>query len=57
MGHIPVSEINDVEILAFEESRNIKVDSLNYDRDKQIYYPDFYSEYRYIQGLVGNNPI
>lgn len=57
MGHIPVSETNNVEILTFEESRKIEVDSLNYDRDNWIYYPDFYYEYRYILGSVGNNPI
>ena len=57
MGHIPVSESKELEILTFEESRKVKADSLNYDRDKWIYYPDFYSEYRYILGSVGNNPI
>ena len=29
--------------------------SASYDREKWIYIPDFYTEYRYVLGTVGKN--
>ena len=57
MVHIPISESKDIDILSFEESRKTRENSLSYNQDKWIYYPNFYSEYRYILGTVGNKPI
>lgn len=57
MGHIPKCSSNKIDILTFEEAMKARDDSASYDRDKWIYYPDFYSEYRYILGTVGKNPL
>ena len=57
MGHIPKSESTDIDILTFDEAREKKDTSAAYDKDRWIYVPDFYSEYRYILGTVGENPL
>ncbi len=55
--HIPVSESQKVDILTFEDARTQRAESAEYDRDKWLYIPDFYSEYRYILGTIGQNPL
>ena len=55
--HIPVSESQKVEILTFEDAHTQRAESAEYDRDKWLYIPDFYSEYRYILGTIGQNPL
>ncbi len=55
--HIPASETQKVEILTFEDARTRRAESAEYDRDRWLYIPDFYSEYRYILGTVGQNPL
>ena len=55
MPHIPHSATRDAHILTFEEAMEGK--STAYDREKWIYVPDFYSEYRYILGTRGKNPL
>ncbi len=55
--HIPVSETQKVDILTFEDARTRRAESAEYDREKWLYIPDFYSEYRYILGTVGQNPL
>ena len=55
--HIPSGESQTVEILTFEDARSHHDDSSVYDREKWIYVPDFYSEYRYILGTVGKKPL
>lgn len=55
--HIPVSESQKVDILTFEDARMRRAESADYDRDRWLYIPDFYSEYRYILGTVGKNPL
>ena len=55
--HIPKQESNCIDILTFEAARTSNRDSLEYDKHKWIYIPDFYSEYRYILGTVGKNPL
>jgi hypothetical protein len=56
MGHIPSSATSEIEVLTFE---NALIPSKNdgYDREKWLYVPDFYSEYRYILGTRGKNPL
>lgn len=46
-----------VDILTFEDAKSHRDDSAEYDRDKWLYIPDFYSEYRYILGTAGKNPL
>ena len=55
--HIPVSASQEVDILTFEDARVRRAESADYDREKWMYIPDFYSEYRYILGTVGKNPL
>ena len=55
--HIPSCESQKVDILTFEKAKEIRAESSDYDRDKWLYIPDFYSEYRYILGTKGKNPL
>lgn len=55
--HIPKSESNELDILTFEEALKEHPESSDYDRDKWLYVPNFYSEYRYILGTKGEKPL
>ncbi|MBR0434748.1 MAG: DUF1643 domain-containing protein [Lachnospiraceae bacterium] len=55
--HIPKSESNKLDILTFEEALEEHPESSDYDRDKWLYVPNFYSEYRYILGTKGEKPL
>lgn len=55
--HIPESESTKIDILTFDEARISKSDKDSYDREKWLYIPDFYSEYRYILGTRGKKPL
>lgn len=55
MRHIPLSETSEIPVLTFEEALVPVSDS--FDRDKWIYIPDHYSEYRYILGTKGSHPL
>ena len=55
--HVPICETEKIEILSFDEARKHREESASYDREKWLYIPDFYSEYRYILGTVGKKPL
>jgi len=56
--HIPSCRSQDLdEILTFEKALNESGKTDAYDKDKWIYVPDFYADYRYILGTKGNNPL
>ena len=55
--HIPSSASQCIELLSFEEALALSGQSGGYDTDKWIYIPDFYTEYRYILGTRGENPL
>ena len=56
--HIPSSDTTEIEVLSFDEAlRSAQVPSGEYDIEKWIYAPNFYSEYRYILGTRGENPL
>ena len=56
--HIPSSDTTEIEVLSFAEAlRSAQVPSGEYDIEKWIYAPNFYSEYRYILGTRGENPL
>ena len=55
MRHIPSSDTVHAGVLSFEDA--LKPLANDYDREKWIYVPDFYSEYRYILGTKGSNPL
>lgn len=46
-----------MEILSFADARLHREESVGYDRQKWIYVPDFYAEYRYILGTIGEKPL
>ena len=53
--HIPSSDTVDIEVLTFEAAMVRTNDE--YDKERWLYVPDFYSEYRYILGTRGENPL
>ena len=55
--HIPTAETQKIAVLTFEDAMKHCDESAVYDREKWIYIPDFYSEYRYILGTAGKRPL
>ena len=55
MRHIPSSDTFHTGFLSFDEA--LKPTTDDYDRNKWIYVPDHYSEYRYILGTKGHHPL
>lgn len=55
--HIPSGETTSLMLLSFEDALNASGNSGAYDADRWIYVPEFYTEYRYILGTKGNNPL
>lgn len=55
--HIPSAATTEIEVLTFEEALASSVASTEYDATKWLYAPNFYSEYRYILGTRGKNPL
>ena len=58
MAHIPKSATSAIELLTFQEAlAAANTPSTEYDIGKWLYAPNFYSEYRYILGTRGKNPL
>jgi hypothetical protein len=55
--HIPSGASQTVQLLRFEDALALSGKSGGYDSDKWLYVPDFYTEYRYILGTRGKNPL
>ena len=56
--HIPKTTTSEVEVLTFREAlTSANTESTEYDIRKWLYAPNFYSEYRYILGTRGENPL
>ena len=55
--HIPSSATTELSLLSFDEALARSGRSGGYDPDKWLYVPDFYTEYRYILGTKGANPL
>ena len=55
--HIPSGASQTLAVLDFEEALALSGRGDSYDRDAWIYVPDFYTEYRYILGTRGKNPL
>ncbi len=55
--HIPSSTTKEIEVLTFEDALTGRTDGKDYDTEKWLYVPDFYSEYRYILGTRGKKPL
>ena len=54
--HIPSSPTQDLSVLTFADALR-GTGAPDYDRNKWLYVPDFYSEYRYLLGVRGENPL
>ena len=54
--HIPSADTIDISVLSFENALEVKHPD-EYDVSRWLYVPDFYSEYRYILGTKGENPL
>ena len=55
--HIPTADTTEIEVLSFDEALSSAAHSAEYDVSKWLYAPNFYSEYRYILGTRGKNPL
>ncbi len=58
MRHIPICETAKLDVLKFDDAllrSNLEV--VAYDKSKWLYVPNFYSDYRYILGTKGQNPL
>ena len=55
--HIPSCQSQNVDVLSFDEAMSRSGLSGGYDSEKWLYIPDFYTEYRYILGTRGDNPL
>ena len=58
MAHIPNGTTAELELLTFQDAlKAANTPSQEYDIEKWLYAPNFYSEYRYILGTRGQNPL
>ena len=55
MRHIPSSDTFHAGVLSFEDA--LIPTARDYDRERWIYIPDHYSEYRYVLGTRGSRPL
>ena len=56
--HIPTIETNRLELVTFEAAlKAANTPNPDYDIEKWLYAPNFYSEYRYILGTRGKKPL
>lgn len=56
--HIPTSQTSEIEVLGFREAlRAAQRPQKDYDIERWLYVPPFYSEYRYILGTIGEDPL
>jgi hypothetical protein len=56
--HIPKGNTAQLELVTFEQAlQTANTPNQEYDIDKWLYAPNFYSEYRYILGTRGKNPL
>ena len=55
--HVPLGASQTIELLSFDEALAASGHSGGYDSDYWLYVPDFYTEYRYIRGTRGMNPL
>lgn len=56
--HIPKGTTAELELLTFEDAlKTAQIPSAEYDINKWLYVPNVYSEYRYILGTKGCNPL
>ncbi len=58
MAHIPLCDTTEIDVLLFNDAlEKSLLPNSEYDVNKWLYVPNFYSEYRYILGTSGKNPL
>ena len=58
MAHVPTVATTELELLTFRQALEAaNTPSEEYDIQKWLYAPNFYSEYRYLLGTRGKNPL
>ena len=58
MAHIPSGTTAEIDVLTFREAlKAANTPNPDYDIEKWLYAPNFYSEYRYILGTRGEKPL
>ena len=58
MAHVPTGTTKELQLLTFQDALTAaNTPSDEYDIGKWLYAPNFYSEYRYILGTRGKNPL
>lgn len=57
MRHIPSADSRRIDILRFDDALAASGKSGGYDTEKWLYVPDFYTDYRYILGVKGPDPL
>ena len=58
MAHVPSVATTELELLTFRQALEAaNTPSPDYDIEKWLYAPNFYSEYRYLLGTRGKNPL
>ena len=55
--HVPSCPTQELAILSFDEAMEKSGARDDYDREKWIYVPDYYADYRYILGIRGVDPL
>lgn len=55
--HVPGSTTKEISVLSFREALEKSGEATDYDASRWLYVPPFYTEYRYILGTRGRNPL
>ena len=58
MAHIPSTTTDTLELVTFQQAlQAANIPNPDYDVERWLYAPNFYSEYRYILGTRGKHPL
>ena len=55
--HFPAIATSEMKVLSFAEAMRQSGREAGYDTARWLYVPDFYTEYRYVLGTKGENPL
>ena len=55
--HIPSSPTKEIGVVSFYDALSQSKEPQDYDEKKWLYVPPYYTEYRYILGTIGHNPM
>lgn len=55
--HVPSSTTKEINVLSFGDALEMSEKATDYDAERWLYVPPFYTEYRYILGTRGQKPL